>query len=82
MTRHKKMKKVEKINVDASCITLIVKRIPSKLKDSGSFTIPIEIGDRNFNKALCNLRVNINLIPLTTYWKLELGDLKNTLITL
>ncbi|KAA3483996.1 gag-asp_proteas domain-containing protein [Gossypium australe] len=36
---------------------LIAKRIPPILKDLGSFTIPIEIGDRHFTKALCDLGV-------------------------
>lgn len=61
------MKKDEQIDINASCIVLIAEKILSKLKYSGSFTIPIEIKDRYFNKALYDLRANINLMPLWIY---------------
>lgn len=44
--------------------------MPQKLKDPGSLTIPIEIGDIHFSKTLCDLRVNINLMSLSIYEKL------------
>ncbi|KAA3483363.1 Retrovirus-related Pol polyprotein from transposon opus [Gossypium australe] len=44
--------------------------------------IPIEIRDRHFSKALCDLGASINLLPLLIYQKLGLGDLKNTSIML
>lgn len=53
-----------------------------KLKDPGSFTIPIEIADIHFSKGLCDLKANINLMPLSINNKLGLGELKNTQITL
>ncbi|KAA3461367.1 gag-asp_proteas domain-containing protein [Gossypium australe] len=77
MSRHTKQ-----VNISTSCIVVISKYIPHKLKDSRSFTILIEIGDIHFSKALCDLRANINLMPLSIYEKLGLGDLKNTKITL
>lgn len=46
------------------------------MKDPGSFTIPIEIGDIHFSKALCDLDANVNLMPLFVYEKLGLGELK------
>ncbi|KAA3461902.1 Aspartic peptidase [Gossypium australe] len=73
MAQHKKMKKGKQINIDASCSTLIY---------LGSFTIPIDIGDRHFNKDLFDLGANINLMPLTIYQKLRVGDLKNTSVML
>ncbi|KAA3470250.1 Retrovirus-related Pol polyprotein from transposon opus [Gossypium australe] len=61
---------------------IISKKMPSKLKDPSSFTISIEIGDIYFSKAFCDLGANINLMPLSIYRKLRVGDLKNTSITL
>ncbi|KAA3472891.1 hypothetical protein EPI10_023314 [Gossypium australe] len=80
LANHRKVKKGDQISIDASCSMIITKNIPQKLKDSGS-TVPIEIGDINFSKALCDLRANINLKPLSIYKKLGLGELKNTNIT-
>ncbi|KAA3474116.1 gag-asp_proteas domain-containing protein [Gossypium australe] len=60
---HKKLKKFERIKINASCNAITACQIPSKLKDIGSFTISAEIGNKHFSKALCDLGVNINLIP-------------------
>ncbi|KAA3466085.1 hypothetical protein EPI10_001203 [Gossypium australe] len=49
---------------------IITKKIPHKLTDLDSFTIPVEIGDRHFNKALCDLEARVR------------GSKKNTSITL
>lgn len=45
-----------------------------KKEDSSSFTIPFTIGLLHFAKALCNLGESINLMPLSIYKKLDLGD--------
>ncbi|KAA3484972.1 gag-asp_proteas domain-containing protein [Gossypium australe] len=78
----KKTDENEQIDINASCRALIAKKIPLKLKDLSSFTISIEIGDIYFSKALCDLRANINLMPLSIHQKLRLEDIKITSITL
>ncbi|XP_069144403.1 uncharacterized protein [Solanum lycopersicum] len=45
-------------------------------EDSGAFTIPCTIGLLHFAKALCDLGAIINLMPLSFYKKLGLGDPK------
>ncbi|KAA3470640.1 Retrovirus-related Pol polyprotein from transposon opus [Gossypium australe] len=67
MTKCRKIKKGEKININVECNTL-------KIKDPESFAIPIEIGEFNFGKALCDSGVNINMMPLSIYQKLGLGE--------
>lgn len=54
----------------------ITKKFPPKLKDPGRFTIPCSIGSKFPCKALCDLGANINLMPLSIYKKLELGEIK------
>ncbi|KAA3466058.1 hypothetical protein EPI10_001179 [Gossypium australe] len=44
MEKHKKIKVGEHVNLSASCSVIISRKVPQKLKDSGSLTIPIEIG--------------------------------------
>ncbi|KAA3469748.1 Retrovirus-related Pol polyprotein from transposon opus [Gossypium australe] len=63
-------------------IALRSSKVPPKLKDSRSFTIPKEIGDIHFSKALYDLRASIKLMPLSIYKKIGLRDFKNTHITL
>lgn len=58
------------------------RRVLSKLKNVGSLTILIEIGGVNFGKPLCDHETSINLILLSTYRRLDLGDLKEALISL
>ncbi|KAA3486758.1 Retrovirus-related Pol polyprotein from transposon opus [Gossypium australe] len=57
-------------------------KVPRKLKGLGSFIIPIEIGSIHFNEALFDLEASINLILLSSFEKLRLGDLRTTQITL
>ena len=45
-----------------------------KKEDTGAFTIQCTIGLLNFAKALCDLGASINLMPLSFYKKLGLGD--------
>lgn len=50
--------------------TTLQKKLPPKLKNSGSFMIPCTIGSSYFYKVLYDLGVNINLMPLSIFIKL------------
>ncbi|KAA3466268.1 UPF0746 protein [Gossypium australe] len=82
MARRKKINVREQVNLSASCSVIISRQVPWKLKDSGRFSIPIEIGSIHFNRTLCDFGVRINLIPLSIFEKLRLGNLKTTQIKL
>ncbi|XP_019158468.1 PREDICTED: uncharacterized protein LOC109155206 [Ipomoea nil] len=62
------------------CSAILHKDIPQKLKDPGSFTIPCQIGETDFLKALADLGASINLMPFDIFKKLDLGTLKPTRI--
>ena len=47
-----------------------------KKEDPGAFTIPSTVGSLHFAKALCDLGASINLMPLSIYKKLGLGEPK------
>ncbi|KAJ9546857.1 hypothetical protein OSB04_019400 [Centaurea solstitialis] len=64
------------------CSAIILNKLPQKLKDPGSFAIPVHIGNSDFSRALCDLGTNINLMPLTLFRKLGLGEVQSTNITL
>ncbi|XP_075489545.1 uncharacterized protein LOC142528385 [Primulina tabacum] len=70
------------INLTENCSALVQNKIPSKLKDPGTFSIPCVIGDIVFHKALCDLGASINLMPLSVFRKLGLGEPKTTRMSL
>jgi len=55
---------------------IATRSLVQKKEDSGAFTIPSTIGLLHFAKAVCDLRVSINLMALSIYKKLGLGTPK------
>ena len=70
------------VNLTATCSAIIQQKLPTKMKDLGSFTIPCFIGKYEFKKALCDSGASINLMPLSVVQRLSLGELTPTAITL
>ena len=70
------------VNLTATCSAVIQQKLPAKMKDLGSFTIPCSIGKYVFKKALCDSGASINLMPLSVVQRLSLGELTPTAITL
>ena len=52
---------------------VLLRKLPPKLKDPGSFTIPCRIGDHDCEQSLLDLGVGVNLMPYMVYEKLGLG---------
>lgn len=82
LSKKRKLEEHETVMLTEECSALIQKKLPPKLKDPGSFTIPCIIGGCYFDKALCDLGASINLMPLSVFRKLGLGDAKATTVTL
>jgi hypothetical protein len=61
---------------------VLLRKLPPKLKDLGSFTILCRIGDHDFEQALLDLGAGVNLLPYIVYETLGLGELKLTSMTL
>ena len=70
------------VNLTATCSVVIQLKLPTKMKDLGSFTIPFSIGKYEFKKALCDSGASINLMPLSVVQRLSLGKLTPIAITL
>ncbi|XP_057426275.1 uncharacterized protein LOC130719681 [Lotus japonicus] len=58
------------------------RKLPQKFKDPGSFTIPVDIEGLSGAKALCDLGASINLMPLSMFKKLNMGEATPTLMSL
>ncbi|XP_062114279.1 uncharacterized protein LOC133825337 [Humulus lupulus] len=64
------------------CSAILKNKIPPKLKDPGSFTIPCSIGCRDVGRALCDLGACINLMPMSIFKKLGIAKARPTTVTL
>ena len=78
----KKLEEYGTITLTEECSAILQKKLPPKLQDLGSFSISFSIGTRVSGKALCDLRASINLMPLSMFKRLRLGEPKSTTISL
>ena len=74
----KKLEEYGTIPLIEECSAILQKKLPPKLQDLGSFAIPFSIGNRVSGKALCDLGASINLMPLSMFKRLRLGEPKST----
>ena len=72
----------EKVMFTEECNAILQRKLPPKLKDPRNFTIHCTIGDFDFDKDLCDLGTSVNLMPLSIFWKLGLGEVKPTTVCL
>ena len=82
LLKKRRLEEYETIALTKECSAIIQKKLPHKLKDPGSFTIPCTIGNAVFERALCDLGASINLMPLSIFRRLGLGEGKPTTVTL
>ncbi|KAL0416303.1 UNVERIFIED_CONTAM: hypothetical protein Slati_3462200 [Sesamum latifolium] len=72
----------EMVKLNEECSTILQNKLPPKLKDPGSFSIPCTIENTDFDKALCDLGASVNLMPYYIFQKLGMHELTPTIITL
>nr|GEU99013.1 hypothetical protein [Tanacetum cinerariifolium] len=72
---------LQRLDVYSNRTTLLDDSLPKKEKDPGSFTLPCNINNVCFEKALADLGASVNFMPLSTYLNLGLGKLAHTKLT-
>ncbi|KAH9697831.1 hypothetical protein KPL71_023777 [Citrus sinensis] len=82
LSNKRKFKEYETVMLTEDCTAILENKLPPKLKDPRSFNSPCTIGNCYFDKALCDLGANINLMPFSIFKKLGLGEPKATTVTL
>ena len=82
ISRKRRLDNYETVALTEEASALLQKKLPPKLKDPGSFSIPCTIGTSLCDRALCDLGASINLMPYSVYKKLGLEDVKPTTISL
>ncbi|KAK5777457.1 hypothetical protein PVK06_045424 [Gossypium arboreum] len=78
LTNKRKFKDLSTVELNEECSAILQNKLPTKLKDLGSFTIPCLIGSLNVEKALADLGASINLMPYKMFKQLGLGEPKPT----
>ncbi|XP_017613934.1 uncharacterized protein LOC108459080 [Gossypium arboreum] len=73
---------LEIVTLTKGCTTMLTNKLPPKLKNPRSFTIPSSIGNHYVSKALYDLRASINLMPMSIFKKLGIGKSRPTAVTL
>ncbi|XP_015954689.1 uncharacterized protein LOC107479058 [Arachis duranensis] len=81
-SKKKALRGNETVVLTKECSTLVQKRLPQKFPNPESFLIPCSIGTITFEKALCDLRSGINLMPLSVMKKLGIQEVQPTRISL
>ncbi|XP_021683717.2 uncharacterized protein LOC110667228 [Hevea brasiliensis] len=77
-----KLDDYETVVLIEECNAILQNKLPPKLKDPRSFSIPCLISNMNIDKALYNKGASVSLMPLSTCQKLNVGELKWTTISL
>ena len=78
LSNKKKLEEVSIAPIGAGCSAILLNKLPKKLKDPGSFTIPCLISEMPVERALADLGASINLMPYALFKRLGLGEPKPT----
>ncbi|XP_070010083.1 uncharacterized protein [Nicotiana sylvestris] len=78
----RRLTEFETVALIEECSSRIQGKLPQKLKDPSSFTIQISIDKHVVGRALCDLGASINLIPLSVFRQLGLGEPRPTTVIL
>nr|GFA87692.1 reverse transcriptase domain-containing protein [Tanacetum cinerariifolium] len=81
LSNKEKLQELANTPLNENCSTVILKKLPEKLRDPGKFLIPCGFSELKC-KALADLGASINLMPLSVWKKLGLPDLIPTRMTL
>nr|GEV05038.1 reverse transcriptase domain-containing protein [Tanacetum cinerariifolium] len=82
LTNKEKLFKLAKVPLNENCSTMLLKKLPEKLRDLGKFLIPCDFPGIDVCHALADLGARINLMPLSIWKKLSLPELTPTRMTL
>ncbi|KAL5573329.1 hypothetical protein UlMin_022926 [Ulmus minor] len=82
LTKKRRLGEFEIVALTKEYSLLLQTKIPPKLKDPGSFIIPCSIGNTYCGRALCDLGASINLMPMSVFKQLGIGEARPTTVTL
>ncbi|GKE80447.1 reverse transcriptase domain-containing protein [Tanacetum coccineum] len=77
-----KLREMARTPLNERCSTVILNKLPEKLRDPGKFLIPCNFPGMDECLALADLGASINLMPLSMWKMLSLPELTPTCMTL
>ncbi|KAA3487775.1 hypothetical protein EPI10_031581 [Gossypium australe] len=80
--KNRRLGEFETVALTKECSAFLQDKLPLKMKDPGCFTITCNIGASYCGKALCDLGASMNLMPLSVFGKLGIGEVRPTTVTL
>nr|GEZ07972.1 reverse transcriptase domain-containing protein [Tanacetum cinerariifolium] len=82
LTNKDKLFELTRTPLNEHCSSVLLKKLPEKLRDPEKFIIPCDFPGMAECLALADLDASINLMPLSVWNKLSLPELTPTLMTL
>ena len=82
VTKKRRFGEFETVALTEECSAILQNKLPPTLKDPGNFTIPYSIGNHYFGKNLCDLGASINLMPMSIFRRLGIGEARPTTVSL
>ncbi|KAJ9180990.1 hypothetical protein P3X46_009167 [Hevea brasiliensis] len=82
LLKKRKLEDYGTIALKEECSAILQNKLPQKLKEPGSFSIPCLIDNKKIDKAFCDLGASVSLMPISICKKLEIGELRPTTISL
>ncbi|XP_076958661.1 uncharacterized protein LOC143634472 [Bidens hawaiensis] len=82
LSNKKKLEEPSCVTLNEECSAVLQNKLPKKMADPGSFTIPCLIGSLSVSNALVDLGASINLMPYSVFAKLDLDEPKPTRMTI
>src|ERR1044072_4894531 len=64
------------------CSSIIQRKPPLKVKDPGRFALLVEFEGKGATSGLIDLGASVNLMPLSMFERLKIGELKGTMTQL
>ncbi|XP_076916618.1 uncharacterized protein LOC143576407 [Bidens hawaiensis] len=74
LSHKRKLEELSHVILSEECSAILQNKLPKKMTDPGSFTIPCLIGNLFVSNDLVNLGASINLMPYTVFSKLRLRE--------
>ncbi|XP_076912557.1 uncharacterized protein LOC143570926 [Bidens hawaiensis] len=78
LTNKQKLAEVSSVPLSAGCSAILQSKLPEKMADPGSFTIPCILGDDTVIHALADLEASINPMSYSVFSRLGLGEPRPT----
>ena len=75
-TQRRHTRETQVVKMSEAVSAAIQRKLPPKMKDPGSFTIPCIIGSTKFDNVMLDLGASINVMSHSVYKSLGLGPLK------